>query len=254
MYIFNFHLVEPHGCHPACRHITITPKGLRHFVRMLRRIGLTPVSMRDVVASSQPFLSNPRYCLLTFDDGYENFYRHAAPVLLEEKCPATVFALAGHLINQTIGTNDWDQGDIPKAERDKLMTLEQLQSMAATGLITFGSHGLWHRHLPTLSAAELDEEIQGSYDYLSQAVPSGFVPVFAYPWGEHSPAVIDRMANTPYRFAVGTEKGIWTPETAPFTIPRYSIYYRDGNPLVLLAKLARYRAGIFSFSKTPIPA
>jgi peptidoglycan/xylan/chitin deacetylase (PgdA/CDA1 family) len=237
MLIFNLHHVEQNIRQPSRKHITVTPEGLRTFIRTLRGVGMEIVSLREVLASDTPAFNSGRKVLLTFDDGYENNLLEALPVLEEERCPATIFALPGRFG----GTNEWDQGELPEEERDRLMTLAQLKQISASGLVTIGSHGLWHRHLSQLSDAEIRFELQRSHDILSQELGEDFLPVFAYPWGDYSERVLAQMEHSPYRYAFTVQTAQWLNDSQNrFEIPRYSIYYRDGNPLIFLAKLCRH--------------
>lgn len=238
MLIFNLHHVEPE---PAIsrtdsnrRHISVTPQGLRQVIRTLRRLGREPADMRDVLVRGGPSADDGRF-LLTFDDGFENFYRYAVPVLEEECCPATVFVLPGRLG----GTNEWDQGSLPERQRDRLMTLGQMQSLARSHGISVGSHGLLHRNFAALGPDALHAEIHHSHAMLQRELGDTFLPVLAYPWGSYSSGVLAVMAQSPYRFAFTTQKGRWLPDTVSCAVPRYSLYYRDGNPLVFCAKLLR---------------
>lgn len=236
MLILNFHHVEKTIQHPARKHISITPDGLRRLIRTLRSLGREVVSLRDVLDAPESLDKRRHQVILTFDDGYVNNLEQAGPVLAEERCPATVFALAGCFG----GTNTWDQGNLPEAERDRLMTMDQMQTLADSGYVTFGSHGLYHRDLTTLPGDELDEEIQRSYQILSDGLGNAFLPVFAYPWGRYDATTLLSLAQSPYRYAFTVERAAWSVSHAPFEIPRYSAYYRDGNPVVFLAKLARH--------------
>lgn len=235
MLIFNFHHVEPAPLHADRKHITITPNGLRNFIRSLRALGKTPVALREVIASGGPDAASHKQVLLTFDDGYRNFLEYAVPVLEEERCPGTVFVLPG----RPAGTNEWDQGDLPEEQRDRLMSLEEMKALARCPYVDIGSHGLMHRDFSQLDTDTLREEVHGSYELLQQALGPAFVPALAYPWGRYGPTALDVLKDSPYRYAFTTEKGRWLPESPRFEVPRYSIYYRDGNPLVFLAKLCR---------------
>lgn len=236
MLIFNLHHVEDRILHPSRRHITISTRGFRRFIRTLRLLGFKIVSLRDVLADLSLLQSRKRLAVLTFDDGYVNNYELAVPILEEEQCPATIFALPGRFG----GSNAWDQGDLPEAQRDPLMTLEQMQALAKSPLITFGSHGMLHRKFALLSSEDLQFELHESYRILSESLGEGFLPVLAYPWGEYSGSVLDEMEATPYRFAFTVETAPWTADAPRFEVPRYSVFFRDGNPIVFSAKLCRH--------------
>lgn len=234
MYVFNFHRVTAELRAQDDRNITLTQKSLRQFIRVIRRLGMKTVSMKEVIANGGPQEpASDRQVVLTFDDGYENFYHHAAPVLVQENCPATVFVLPGKFS----GTNDWDLGHLPIEEQDRLMSLEQMQELEKTGIISFGSHGLYHRHLPQLSEREIREELCDSYEILSKELKTSFLSLFAYPWGEYSEQVLRLMDTSPYPWAFTTEKGEWLANQAPYTIPRFPTSHKDSYFFFLLARL-----------------
>jgi peptidoglycan/xylan/chitin deacetylase (PgdA/CDA1 family) len=242
MYIFNFHHVEPTPTHVSRKNITITPEGLTRFIRTIRQLGMEPISLKDVLMDETLLQKKPLSAIITFDDGYENVYRYAVPVLREEDCPATIFVLPGKFS----GTNDWDQFELPIEQRDRLMSLSQMQDTGSSGLITFGSHGMEHRNLASLSESEISYEIHESFSILTETLGHKFLPVLAYPWGSYSPNVLKMMKNTSYRFAFTTKKGKWRGASPLFEVPRYSIYYRDGSPIILLAKFCRNGLPFFS--------
>lgn len=236
MLIFNFHHVEENIRHPDRKHISISPQGLSHFIRALRLVGMTIVSMRDVLASPDPTQNSSRQVLLTFDDGYQNNLLEALPVLEAEQCPATIFVLPGRFA----GTNAWDQGHLPEAERDQLMTLDEMKTLAKSPYITLGSHGMLHRNMTKLSDEDVRFELHESHRILDETFPDAYLPVFAYPWGSYSQRVVDLMPDSPFLYAFTVETAQWQAEANPYLVPRYTAYYRDGNPLVFIAKLLRH--------------
>ncbi len=236
MLIFNLHHVEQTLRHPSRKHISITPEGLRGFIRTLRMVGMEIISMREMLAMPDPTVDSGRKVILTFDDGYENNLTEALPVLEEEACPATIFVLPGRFA----GTNEWDQGYLPEPERDRLMSLAQIKQVTQSRYVTIGSHGMLHSHMPTLTPEEMAWEVETSYDILERELGDGFLPVFAYPWGEYSQPVVDVLTQSRYRYSFGVHTAQWQQLESPYEIPRYSVYYRDGNPVIFLAKLCRH--------------
>ena len=83
--------------------------------------------------------------LITFDDGYENNYLHAWPILKELGAKANIF-----VVFNTIGkVNLWHS---PASEPwVNMATLEQLKEMQGSGVIEYGSHTMNHPHLPRSS-------------------------------------------------------------------------------------------------------
>ncbi|MEM0951861.1 MAG: polysaccharide deacetylase family protein [Cyanobacteria bacterium P01_H01_bin.74] len=236
MIVLNFHYVEQNILHPTRKCITITPGGLRAVIKTLRFMGYRIVSMPEVLAMNNPGLDTDNLALITFDDGYENNLTEALPVLEEEQCPATVFVLPGRFD----GTNAWDQGHLPEKDRDQLLSLAQMHTLANSPFITLGSHGMTHVKMDQVSEAELRDELFLSHQILSETFGQHYAPVLAYPWGNHNQAVVDLMAETPYKYAFTVETAPWKAGIHPFMVPRYSAFYRDGNPFIFIAKLMRH--------------
>lgn len=72
----------------------------------------------------------PQAVLLTFDDAYESFYKFVWPVLQLYKIPVVL----------SVVTSWIDNPEAAIYKTKKLMTWEQLQEVAASGLVTIASH------------------------------------------------------------------------------------------------------------------
>jgi peptidoglycan/xylan/chitin deacetylase (PgdA/CDA1 family) len=87
-----------------------------------------------------------RAILLTFDDGYLDFFTYAHPLLQAYGFSATVF-----LVAERVGkSNQWDE---IYGESVPLMDWVQIRQLQAQG-IEFGSHSTTHRPLTALSVPE----------------------------------------------------------------------------------------------------
>jgi peptidoglycan/xylan/chitin deacetylase (PgdA/CDA1 family)/GT2 family glycosyltransferase len=155
----------------------------------------------------------PRPVLLTFDDGYDSFASVAVPVLRRLAIPATVF-----LVSDLLGAdNRWDveRG----AESLPLMEAATIRRLRAEGW-SFGVHSRDHPHLTTLGPHGLREQLEQSRRDLidSGADP---VPMFAYPYGEHSALVRRGARRAGYRVAFALEDGARF--TDPHAYPRVEV-------------------------------
>ncbi|SFQ30360.1 Peptidoglycan/xylan/chitin deacetylase, PgdA/CDA1 family [Amycolatopsis arida] len=191
--------------------VTVRPDRFAAQLTWLRRRGLRGVSMRELV-------EDPRDAVgLTFDDGYADFAEVAVPILAAHGCTATVFVLPGRLA----GSNEWD-ADGP---RKPLMTAAQIRAVAAAGM-EVASHGLRHRPMPELSAAELAEEVTGSraaVASLTGTPPAGF----AYPYGRFDESTRRAVKAAGYRYACAVGH---PPRPDDLALPRMFVGDRDTGP------------------------
>jgi peptidoglycan/xylan/chitin deacetylase (PgdA/CDA1 family) len=163
--------------------------------------------------------------VLTFDDGFQDVYANAWPLLRDRGLPFTLYLATAFLG----GTMAWE-GSTAKAGGPAL-SWDQVAEMVGSGLCTPGNHT--HRHVPPtrLTEAELDE--------CSAAVEAnvGLRPRhFAYPWGIPVP-VAEPGLRARFRSAATGHLGRNLPDTDPLRLHRVPV--RRTDPLEFFrAKLA----------------
>jgi len=155
--------------------------------------------------------------VLTFDDGYQDFYTAAAPCLQRYRFPATVF-LPTRYCGQT---NSWP--DRPSwLEQASLLTWQQIKELTGQG-IHFGSHTVTHRDMTSLSVRDAEQEILESKQAIERS--SGqVVEFFCYPYGRWNPA-LRNLASKYFSGACSTAAGVVEPEADPFALPRVDAHY-----------------------------
>ena len=126
--------------------------------------------------------------VITFDDGYEDNYTNAFPILKKYHFPATIF-----LISDYVGKSP------------DFLSWEQVKEMSQYG-ISFGSHTRRHVYLPSISKEQMKDEIIGSKQIIEQHLGSP-VYYFAYPGGGFSEEIKAITATAGYQAALATNRG-----------------------------------------------
>lgn len=150
--------------------------------------GYAVITLPEVVAGLVSGGLPVKSAVLTFDDGYRDFYTQAYPVLKQKGLKATVF-----LITQLM-------------EGDAYLTWQQAKEMVGSGLITIGDHTLSHRSLTSLPEDKIKDEIISSKSILESqlGVP---INVFAYPYGSYNQTVIKYLTEGGFAAAVLSQGG-----------------------------------------------
>jgi len=140
--------------------------------------------------------------VITFDDGYLDFYVNALPVLERLGLTATIFVVA----ERVGGRSDWPgmRGD----SMVNLMSWTQLDEICRAGM-TVGSHTLTHARLPQLSHTDACREISDSKLQIEDKLGRQ-VELFSYPYGASSERLQEVVADCGYRGASGTSTGPWS--------------------------------------------
>lgn len=108
------------------------------------------------------------------------------------------------------------------AERD-LLDWAEVQEMADSGLVRFGSHTRRHTRLrDDLSDEQLEDEIGGSRRILEDKLGQP-APLFCYPNGDCSPRAYERVKSA-YEGAVSTRRGWHRPRYDSFFIQRIGVH------------------------------
>jgi len=118
--------------------MTVTTGQLINQLSWLKGHQYHPVSIQDILDAKAGIKPLPsKAVLLTFDDGYQNFYRRIYPVLKEFNYPA-VFALVTSWM-ETADNKLVHYGDDLKPRKD-FLSWKQTKEMMASGLIEIASH------------------------------------------------------------------------------------------------------------------
>lgn len=154
--------------------------------------------------------------VISFDDGYEDNFTNAMPILQKYGYCATFF-----VVTDFVGTtNLWATNQA--APRFKLMNWEQIIALSEKGHI-IGSHAHRHVNLQTLDSIQLEEELTKSRLLLLEKLDQDFLP-FAYPYGKHSESAIAHMKRNGYNCAL-MAGGFWGnhKRTDPWQLKREDI-------------------------------
>ncbi len=165
-------------------------------IRWLRDHGVETVSLSRVLEEDDPACGGK--VAITFDDGWQNNYTEAFPLLREHAMEATLFLLTGFVGRQ--GYVDWAQA----AEME-------------AGGVSVQSHTVSHRPLVGLGPAEIVSELEGSKKSIEDHLGKR-VDLLSVPHGLLDRRVIDIAGRAGYR-------GICT------TLP--IVFHSLGNPAVL---------------------
>ena len=138
-----------------------------------------------------------RSVVITFDDGYEDTFTHAFPILQKYGFTATVFLVSGHIGE----SSSWDVG---KTDASPLMERSQILEMARHG-IDFGSHSRTHTSLPALTRDEARNEIAQSKTEIEQLMGRN-ISSFAYPFGGVTPWLQEIVRDAGYSAACGIDQ------------------------------------------------
>lgn len=139
--------------------------------------GFSPISPDMLLTQS---LLPKKPILIIFDDGYENTYNFAFPILKKLNLPFTVFLISDYLSDETDRkANLWDTRNCPKAFH---LSKKMIQEMLMSNLLSIGSHSKTHRIFNHLSDGEIEQEINLSIQFLEHTFKQKCI-FFAYPGG-----------------------------------------------------------------------
>ena len=127
--------------------------------------------------------------VVTFDDGTADLADVATPILVRHRVPATVY-LATRFVDEGI---DFPDDGTP-------LSWAAARDMAATGLVTFGSHTHGHLLLDRLPPPEATDELDRSKDLIEHhlAAPARH---FAYPKAVAASADVEPLVRARYQSA-----------------------------------------------------
>ncbi len=151
--------------------------------------------------------------VLTFDDGYSNFWEFAYPILFKYRLPATIFVIADRL----------------QSGGPRFMDISTVCRLAESPLVSVGSHSLNHLSMaqipPDVRLWEINESKRILERILGQPVDH-----FCYPYGTRndiSEACERDLREGGYRLACSSLNGINVDASRPFRLRRTKVESGD---------------------------
>lgn len=193
MKIFMYHNIDIPPKEAKLKSLYVKPNKFETQLKVLKKLGYNFVKTEDLE-------NNPKKSiLLTFDDGYKDFYDNAFPIIKKYNANAIVFITAG-----LVGTfNQWDYEKLNV--RKKLMNWEEIKRVYKEG-IEIGSHTLTHPFLTKIPKEKAKKEIQDSKKMLEDML-STEITCFCYPYGDYNETIRDLVVEAGYKYAFTTKEG-----------------------------------------------
>lgn len=185
--------------------LSVPPDKFAEQMKYLSQNGYHTISLDTLYAALKKQVSlPPKPVILSFDDGYEDFFYNAFPILLQYRIRAVSFIPTG-LMNQGY-----------------YLSWSQIRQMQASGLVSFEAHSVHHYNMTNLSDAALKAEVVDSKNILQQEVG---VPVnfFAYPYGAYNTRVIQAVKQAGFVGSAATWAGKIQSEGTLYAMPRLRV-------------------------------
>jgi peptidoglycan/xylan/chitin deacetylase (PgdA/CDA1 family) len=202
-------------------------------IKFLHDQGYKTVSLEEVFGPKQDF---EKRVVITFDDGYEDIYLNAFPILRKYGFTAFIFVITGFVGKY----NSWDFNFGRKRKRH--LSWKQIKEMSKFG---FGSHTVNHPNLTKIDPHGVEYELKKSKEVLEDKLGKE-VAFLSYPFGRYNRFVQEEAERLGYKRAYtlvpkSKEDGFQSRQRRdfqPFAVGRLGIYLFD-SPLTLRVKLNR---------------
>jgi len=186
-------------------------------MRLLHEADIRTISLPAAVHALRGGQVPAGTVVLTFDDGFENFYEHGYPVLRRYGLTATIF-----LVTDYCGKDNSWPGQPAHVARRPLLSWAQVKTMSEAGMV-FGAHSRTHPDLTRLSSGGAESEIVASKRAIEQILKRP-VESFAYPYGAYDERV-KRLTAAHFSLACSTRLDFVTPGSDLLALERVDMYY-----------------------------
>lgn len=187
MYHYIDYIIDPND--KVRNSLTINPANFANQLQHFKDVNYQTYFVRDVPGILEGKVkSASRSAVLTFDDGYEDFYTYAFPILKKYNMKATVY-----IIVNFIGKKGF-------------LSDREIKTLLASGLIEIGSHTFDHAYLKRTNAVVAKRQIIESKKVLENEFGIK-VKTFAYPYGAFDNQAMDLVKEASYSAAVSVISG-----------------------------------------------
>jgi len=159
----------------------------------------------------------PRTIAISIDDAYLSILDNAWPRLKAASFPFTLFVATEPVSQNIPGYMSW----------------QQIRTLAKDPLVTIGRHSKNHGHLIYMSPEKAEKDMDAAAKIYKKQL--GFVPdIFAWPYGEYSPALEKTLKKKNIRAAFGQYSSVASSHGDIYALPRFAFNEK-------YAKMSRFR-------------
>jgi peptidoglycan/xylan/chitin deacetylase (PgdA/CDA1 family) len=204
---------------------TTSPDKFAAQLRYLRGEGYSSCNLASVMNHLQTEASIcEKLVVITFDDGYSDFYRHAFPFLQQYGFSATVFLPTAYIGENPISF-----------KRKDCLTWAEVRELHKFGIL-FGSHTVTHPQLRELSVRSINDEVVNSKKTIEEKLGCS-ADSFAYPYAfpqtdiDFKEMLRDTLREAGYQNGVCTVVGRANHRSEPLFLERLPVNSCDDNSL-----------------------
>lgn len=169
--------------------LSVSPNMFKQQLDALAEQHATTITLDDLYdAIKHGTALPPNPVILTFDDGYEDFYTTVFPELQSHNMKATAHIVTGFL------------------DKPAYLTTQQVIELSASPLITIAAHTVHHVDLRRITINKITNELIQSKKQL-ETITGNPVYHMAYPSGRWNTTVVNRAAQIGYHTATTTAWG-----------------------------------------------
>ncbi len=177
--VLSYHSINDKVSGPADMYVS--PETFEKQIKEIKSRGYTPITFNDI--KNVETIAKP--IIITFDDGYEDNYSNAYPILKKYGFVATIFLVVNYI------------------DKPNYLTISQITKMQ--DIIDFQSHTMSHHRLTEMDSKKMDYEMSQSKQRLETLLGKD-INVIAYPYGDYDKKTM-LTAKKHYQFGVSFTHG-----------------------------------------------
>ena len=212
--VLNYHKID--NLHHS---LAVTVRDFEAQMRYLKEnnyTAITPDELYSCLAGDTKLPENS--VLITFDDGYEDNYLNAYPILKKYGFKATIFVITGFV-------------DV----YPDYLTWEQIREMNENG-IDIESHTLSHQSMTDLSDSELKAELVNSKRALEDRL-GHVIEYIAYPTGAYNLHIARLVQEAGYKAAFTIKYGNVDENSNVYALERVPVFHTENTNKSFLERL-----------------
>jgi peptidoglycan/xylan/chitin deacetylase (PgdA/CDA1 family) len=229
--ILMYHSISENlfGKSHAYYRINTSPNIFAQQMKWLRDAGYHSLNCTEMLDALARGKDTSKCVVITFDDGYRDFYTDAFPALRRYGLTATVFLPTNRIHEEPI-----------RVDGIEYLSWRDVRELHAQG-VCFGSHTVNHFDLRSLGPDEIDHELGHSKEAIEDQIGSR-VESFSYPFAfpeenrSFTTFLMDALMNNGFENGVSTILGRASRHSNKFFLPRLPVNSCDDFSL-LRAKL-----------------